>query len=63
MYHMGMMSHFKKWHEKFKISKELKGDKLTITFSGKKEDVAKLDKKIGAMHIMMEDCCEEGGCC
>ncbi len=63
MHQKGFMSHFKKWHEKFKISKELKGDKLTVTFSGKKNDVAKLDRKIDAMHVMMEDCCEEGSCC
>jgi len=53
-------------HEKFKISEEVQGNKLVITFKGKKEAVEKLDEKIDAMHILMEDCCcggDEEGCC
>ncbi len=63
MNHMGMMSHFKTCLKDFKISKEIKGDKLIITFSGKEKDLIKLDKKIDAIHTIAEDCCVEGGCC
>jgi hypothetical protein len=65
MHHMGFFRHMKKMHEQFDIKKENKGDKLVITFSGKKDDVDKLDKKIDAMHVLFGDCCngEESDCC
>lgn len=64
MHNGGMMSCCHGFCKKFKITKENKGDKLLVTLAGSKEDVAKLDKKIDAFHVLMEDCCdEEGGKC
>lgn len=60
MCHMGFMRCLKTFHKKFKFFKENKGDKLVITFSGSKEDVDKMDKKIDAFHVLTEGCCEEG---
>lgn len=57
MLHSGLMRHCMEIKEKFKISKENKGDKLIITFAGDKKDVENLDKKIDAAHTLMEDCC------
>ncbi len=61
MHQMGVMQLVKKLHEKFEISKEIQADKLVITFKGKKEAVEMLNKKIDAMHVLMEGCsCCEG---
>lgn len=66
MHHFGIMNCLKTIHKKFKITKENKGDKLVITFSGSKDDVAKYDKKLDAMVTLAEDCCcgtDEESCC
>jgi hypothetical protein len=66
-HHFNMMKCLKEFLVKFKINKENKGDKLVITFSGSKQDVEKMDKKIDAFHVLTEDCCcdEKSGnsCC
>jgi hypothetical protein len=66
--HNGMMQHLKEFHKKFKVGKENQGDKLVVTLSGSKEDVAMLDKKPDAFQVLTSDCCccgedKEGGCC
>ena len=65
MHHFGVMQCLKEFHKKFKIIKENKGDKLVITFSGSKQDVEKMDKKIDAFQVLTEDCCsdEKSDCC
>lgn len=60
--------HAKKFFETFEVNRENKGDELVITIKPKKEEgakeaVAHLDKKLGAMETLMEDCCGEGSCC
>jgi len=56
--------HFKKFLKDFKLKIENKGEELVITASGSKEAVAKLEKKLNAIHELCGDCCcEEGGCC
>ena len=60
----GCCSSSAKRHEdfckKFKIKTENRGDSFVITFTGKKEDIAKLDKKHKAM---IELCCDGDECC
>ena len=64
MHGFGIMKCLKDFHKKFKITKENKGDKLIIIFSGSKEDVAKMDKKIDAFCVLADDCCDgENDCC
>jgi len=60
MCHLGIVRCLKEFHKKFKFSKENKGDKLVLTFSGSKQDVDKMDRKIDAFHVLTEDCCDGG---
>jgi hypothetical protein len=46
----------------FEISKENKGDKLIVTFSGDKNDIKKLEKKLDAFQTLTGDCCKDGCC-
>lgn len=64
MHHLGLQNHLKNLCDKFKIDKKNQGDSLTITFSGAKEDIAMLDKKLDALHVLTEDCClKDCKCC
>lgn len=58
-----IMPCLKKCATKFKIATENQGDIFTITFRGQKEDIAKLDKKINALHVLIGDCCDKDGSC
>lgn len=58
MFYSGLLCHCLGMKEKVKISKENQGDKLIVTFAGDKKDIASLDKKIDAAHVLMSECCE-----
>lgn len=62
-HHFGMMHCLKKMHEKFTISKEMKDGQLVISIKGDKNDLEKLDKKLGALQTLTEGCCEGNDVC
>ncbi|MFH1375244.1 MAG: hypothetical protein ABIH35_01085 [Patescibacteria group bacterium] len=54
-----MFHSFKNCCENLKFEMKNRGEKLEITFSGKKADIAKFEEKLKALKTL---CCD-GGCC